>query len=315
MLKKAVAIIGTGYGLRVINSCISKTKNFYVKKIISRKKKGKLYSNKFHSILKDKQISLICLETPPFTHLDYLQKLKNFKKNILCEKPFLINQKEINFFENNKEKFNFNLLINCQLRFHPSLEKFRKMVRSFGKIKKVKILYFSNNFKEKKNDWWMNVKKGGGHLMAIGPHLLDLSNYLNGSIVNLKKKLMVSTKYQKKINTKFHFIGRYKDLSILEVISSCNNSIPKKNGLYIYVNGIDKTLKFSNFEKIILKNKNQKKIYNTKMKIADKFFNNPWRVAQYYFFKKKEIKFSNKKDKFKKLDETISNLKFLMKND
>ena len=43
------------------------------------------------------------------------------------------------------------------------------------------------------------------------------------------------------------------------------------------------------------------KIFNTKIELKDNFFNNPWRVAQYYFFKEKNIKFSSKKNKFSTL--------------
>ena len=37
MLKKGVAIIGTGYGLRVIYNCISQTRKFYVRDIELKK--------------------------------------------------------------------------------------------------------------------------------------------------------------------------------------------------------------------------------------------------------------------------------------
>ena len=55
------------------------------------------------------------------------------------------------------------------------------------------------------------------------------------------------------------------------------------------------------------------KIFNTKIELKDNFFNNPWRVAQYYFFKEKNIKFLFKKNKFSTLNETINNLKLLIK--
>ena len=62
-------------------------------------KKKNIFTNDIEKILSDKKISLICLETPPFTHLEYLNKFKNLKCKILCEKPFLINLKEINFLK------------------------------------------------------------------------------------------------------------------------------------------------------------------------------------------------------------------------
>ena len=314
MLKKGVAIIGTGYGLRVIYNCISKTRNFYVRSVFSRTEKKNIFTNNIKKILSDKKISLICLETPPFTHLEYLNKFKNLRCKILCEKPFLLNLKEINFFKKNYKKYNFNLTINYQLRYHPALKIFKSKIKMIGKIKEIEIRYYSNNLREKKNDWWLDRNKGGGHLLAIAPHLLDVSNYLNGSILNLEKKIGTSNKFKKKIDTKFKLSGNFKNLSKLKILSSCNEKNYNKSDLKIIVKGSSGVAKFINFNKVMinLENKNNK-IFNTNIELKDNFFNNPWRVAQYYFFKEKYIKFSSKKNKFSSLNETINNLKLLIK--
>lgn len=68
-----VAIIGTGYGERVLKKCIEYSKNYHLKYILSRKKKGTLFISNIKKIIKDKTLKLICIETPPFTHRQQLK--------------------------------------------------------------------------------------------------------------------------------------------------------------------------------------------------------------------------------------------------
>ena len=141
-----------------------------------------------------------------------------------------------------------------------------------------------------------------------------MSNYLNGSISNLEKKIGTSNKFKKKIDTKFKLSGNFKNLSKLKIFSSCNEKNYNKSDLNITVKGSKGVAKFINFNKVMINLDNKKnKIFNTKIELKDNFFNNPWRVAQYYFFKEKNIKFSSKKNKFSSLNETINNLKLLIK--
>ena len=112
-----------------------------------------------------------------------------------------------------------------------------------------------------------------------------MSNYLNGSISNLEKKIGTSNKFKKKIDTKFKLSGNFKNLSKLKIFSSCNEKNYNKSDLNITVKGSKGVAKFINFNKVMINLDNKKnKIFNTKIELKDNFFNNPWRVAQYYFF-------------------------------
>ena len=94
IMKKMIfssAIIGTGYGLRVLSKCLLSIKNINLNYIFSRSKKGLYFTNNIHVINKDKKINLICIETPPYTHLKYINFFIKKNSYILCEKPVVNN--------------------------------------------------------------------------------------------------------------------------------------------------------------------------------------------------------------------------------
>ena len=85
-MKLHVAIIGTGYGLRVLSNCFKNLKSFDVKYIFSRNKKGLSFTNNINQIIQDKTVNFICIETPPFTHLKFIKLFIKKKKHIFYAK-------------------------------------------------------------------------------------------------------------------------------------------------------------------------------------------------------------------------------------
>ena len=102
-------------------------------------------------------------------------------------------------------------------------------------------------------------------------------------------------------------------MSKLKILSSCNEKNYNKSDLKIIVKGSRGVAKFINFNKVMINLENKKnKIFNTNIELKDNFFNNPWRVVNIIFLKK-NIKIFIKKNKFSSLNETINNLKLLIK--
>ena len=305
-----VAIIGTGYGERVLKKCIEYSKNYHLKYILSRKKKGTLFISNIKKIIKDKTLKLICIETPPFTHLQLLKKFKNHKIKILCEKPIVHNLKELELLKKLIRSYKYNLFINHQLRHHPSLIIFKKELKKIGKVKLLKIIYNSNNISEKKNNWWFDNKLGGGHLLAIGPHLLDLLNFFNGELKDLKKDLRYTKTYNKKIDVEFNLEVFFLNGASFNINSSCDSK-EKNIKLLIEAHGSLSSLKFENFKKIkIISNKNIKYIKFKKLKYQKDFFSNPWRIAQFHYLKKIFIQKNRLNDK--KIKQSIKNLELIL---
>ena len=308
-----VAIIGTGYGERVLKKCIEYSQNYHLRYILSRKKKGTIFISNIKEIIKDKTLKLICIETPPFTHLQLLKKFKNHKIKILCEKPIVHNLKELELLKKLIENYKYNLFINHQLRYHPSLIIFKKELKKIGKIRHIKITYNSNNISEKKrNSWWLDNKKGGGHLLAIGPHLLDLLNFFYGNLKTLDKKLKFIKKFNKKIDIAFNLNGFLYNGIKYQISSTC---FSKRNNTYfnLKASGSQGIVKFENFKRIkIIRKKNIKLIKLTDLFTDDSFFMNPWRVAQFYYVKNIFQSYKKKLNYKKNILQSIKNLDLIL---
>ena len=135
--------------------------------------------------LMTKEINLIFIETPPYTHKKFLiESIKN-NKNVFCEKPLSGNLKDAKImlqYVKNKKKFAF---VNHQLRFHPNVLKMRELIKKgfLGKINYSTIEHHTNMIDEKNTEnWWFNKKSGGGQVLALGSHMIDLLFFLNGEI-------------------------------------------------------------------------------------------------------------------------------------
>ena len=101
MKKLTFAILGAGFGERVIYPCISYNKNMEVKYIYCRSKKKiknrnilKKVTTDYKKIFNDKDVDIICIETPPSTHKFFAMEAIKKNKGIICEKPLALNLKE-----------------------------------------------------------------------------------------------------------------------------------------------------------------------------------------------------------------------------
>ena len=77
-----IGILGAGFGERVVLPCVEFVNNMKVKYIYCRNSKKiknrenlKYVTNDYRKIFNDKEINLIFIETPPYTHKKFLINL------------------------------------------------------------------------------------------------------------------------------------------------------------------------------------------------------------------------------------------------
>ena len=68
---------------------------------ISKKFKIKNIYQDYNKMINDNNLDIINICTPPNIHFENIKKSIQFKKNILVEKPFEMNVKELNKIKNN----------------------------------------------------------------------------------------------------------------------------------------------------------------------------------------------------------------------
>ena len=149
MKKQVIAIIGLGYwGTIVTNTLVSMNifRKIYIydndynkSKIIKKKFGSKVDYLSLNEIKKNKQIKNIFLATPPKENFKILNSLIDFNKNILIEKPGLINSnhykkiKKKLFLKKNKVSFGYIYIYNNYIRYIKKIIKSKEL----GKIRYI----------------------------------------------------------------------------------------------------------------------------------------------------------------------------------
>ena len=149
MKKQNIAIIGLGYwGTIVTNTIISMGlfKKIYIYdndiskvKIIKKKFGSRVVSIKFDQIKNDKKIKNVFLATPPRINFKILKALIKHKKNILVEKPGMINLRYFDLIEKELKKNKIKLSFGYIYIYNNYIRYLKKIIQSkeLGKIKYI----------------------------------------------------------------------------------------------------------------------------------------------------------------------------------
>lgn len=282
------AIIGSG---DVVNRLVQKSfekkgistvdyiysKDFKTAKILKKKYSyGKVAKN-IKKILNDKKINSVYIATPPDSHLFYINIFSKNIKNILCEKPLALSSAEIKKIKKIIYKNNNNFFIPFYRRPQKRFQYIKNLISKGSLGQPVFFRYIMTHnlddhptapigYKNKKYfiPWRFRKKNsGGGNYIDMGPHALDLVQFLLGKICkisiensNLKKIYDVEETTCANIVLENKITGQAIWSSIVD----------KKKDLFeiYFTNG---RLKFSlNFKnKLVIEKNNNKKIIFIKL--------------------------------------------------
>ena len=191
MKKQVIAIIGLGYwGTIVTNTLVSMNifRKIYIydndynkSKIIKKKFGSKVDYLSLNKIKKNKQIKNIFLATPPKENFKILNSLIDFNKNILIEKPGLINSnhykkiKKKLFLKKNKVSFGYIYIYNNYIRYIKKIIKSKEL----GKIRYI-------NF-QRQNFGPIRNKVSAAYDLAT--HDISILNFLLNKKISLKRSI------------------------------------------------------------------------------------------------------------------------------
>ena len=149
MKKEIIAIVGLGYWGTIVTNTIVKLnifKKIYIhdsdiekKNIIKKKFRRKVTPTTIKEIISNTNIKNVFLATPPKKNFELLKKLIKAKKNILIEKPGLINKshykiiKKMLKINKNKLSFGYIYIYNNYIRFIKKIIDSKKL----GEIKYI----------------------------------------------------------------------------------------------------------------------------------------------------------------------------------
>ncbi len=192
-----VGIIGTGHALRTIVPALSYSDGFRIQKISgSSISRASQYAKKFdldvdpcsyQDLLESPDIDLIVVASPNHFHLSHAVGAIESGKNVYLEKPIGVDStqaKKIRHAYNERPNDSL-VVIGHQLRFNPFIQKSKELIDEgiLGRIYSIEIRQKAGGLRSLDLEWnWQfDDEKGGGVRLAMGTHLLDLSNFLLNS--------------------------------------------------------------------------------------------------------------------------------------
>ncbi len=186
-----VLLVGAGWIAEVVYvpflSLLNHIENIYILDLDFEATKQRFSQcRKVKVISKDEEVNLryeiVCILTPNYLHYDKVLTYLNQEVKILVEKPICINSTELT---NLKEHYNNGsslVYVSAPFRYRNDIQAIKNIVSSgaLGDIYRVEISWLKR--RGTPGAVWFTQKKlsGGGVLIDMGPHLLDLFYWLFG---------------------------------------------------------------------------------------------------------------------------------------
>jgi len=156
---------------------------------------------KYEDLLLDKSVDAVIIALPTHLHATCVQKAAEAKKHILVEKPLARNIKEGKEMISSTKKNGVKLMVGYPMRFDPKLIDLKNSIVS-GELGDVQVAHAINvssgPFGHRSEEgtpqpvprWWFQRElTGGGALIDLGSHLINLIRWYFGEVDEIKSFL------------------------------------------------------------------------------------------------------------------------------
>ena len=176
---------------------IQKSEGAELHAILSRdQERGQLLAEQFgamaaytdiNDLLIDPELDAVYIATPVFLHAEQAIAAAEKGIHVLCDKPLALNPEQSQQIVDACELNQVHLQICFLFRFHSCFQKIRHWLneKHFGTIVYARMPFMKNAPKSS-NDWHINpAKSGGGSIMDLGAHSIDLLRWFLGEATDV----------------------------------------------------------------------------------------------------------------------------------
>lgn len=141
----------------------------------------------FQELVQRKDIDAINVCTPNKMHYDAVLAAMKNGKHVYCEKPLAFDEKEARELVNVAEASGVKHQITSEYRFIPAIMKAKELIDQgfVGRVFHFRGVYLHSGYIDPKRPLEWRMQKdviGGGVLVDLGPHLLDIMHHLVGEV-------------------------------------------------------------------------------------------------------------------------------------
>ena len=154
-------------------------------KLAALYKNVKVFPNS-ESLIKDPEIDILIISTLHDSLASLTELALRFNKHVLVEKPAARNSKELSKVLKKVKSSNSKVHVGFNHRYHKAFLKAKQIVDDgiLGELMFIRGRYGHGARLGYEKEWRANFQlSGGGELIDQGPHLIDLSQWLFGSLL------------------------------------------------------------------------------------------------------------------------------------
>jgi predicted dehydrogenase len=210
MKKLGLGIIGLGYigrihlkhSLKLANADLLAVSDISKKALKDARNAGaqKAFDN-YEQLLKDPEVDAVIIALPTHLHSQCAIQAAEEGKHVFLEKPIARNPQEAREIILAAQRYSVKLMIGYPLRFNPAFRDLKQKIKS-GTLGDVEIARATNvscgPFFHRMQDyapipvpeWWFNKQlTGGGALVDLGSHMINILRWYFGEITDIKSHL------------------------------------------------------------------------------------------------------------------------------
>ena len=205
-----LGIIGLGYigqihlrhSLKLANARVTAVSDLSKKALARAKEMGitKAYTD-YELLLRDPDVDAVIIALPTHLHRQCAEQAAEARKHIFLEKPIARNVEEAKMIISSAQKNSVKLMMGYPMRFSSELLALKEKIDNgtLGDVEIANVTYISSGpFFHRADgyspvpvpDWWFNKElTGGGVLIDLGSHIINLLRMYFGEIVGINSYL------------------------------------------------------------------------------------------------------------------------------
>jgi len=129
------------------------------------------------------KVHYVSVCSPNYLHDSHIRHSLRSDCDAICEKPLLLNPKNLNGLIELEKETNKKVHAILQLRLHPIIEEIKKNITQTKNKRKVTLTYITSRGNWYHRSWKGIEEKSGGVVTNIGIHFFDMLIWLFGRVV------------------------------------------------------------------------------------------------------------------------------------
>ena len=175
-------ILNTIEDVQVVS--IAEKEGFLTKYVKNALPKINVYGD-YETMMKEENLDIVYVTTPPLSHIPIAEKCVKQGINFFIEKPLTVNLAETKKIYSQIKNADIIHAVGYNLRFLETFAKAKSILDQniLGNISSIKSTFYVSNIFSKPAGWrFKQETSGGGVLLELGCHLVDLLLWYCGSI-------------------------------------------------------------------------------------------------------------------------------------